>query len=155
MKQFRFFVYRVKLFFKRLIKGYNWESVKEMDFQRAEQFYQENKENLQEMGLTFGFDNSIYCPIIELGQTVDTPICHIDVEGVKETILDVPCIFYQFKSGKRGKFYCYKEYFYDKEQCIRKYAAHMGIPYKIKKFGVFDPSKFEDKFHKFTSQYIT
>ena len=122
-----------------------YEPVREFDFQKAQEFYEANRSVLMEMALCMGFDDSIWQPIIEMGNTVVAPISLDNVDGVTRTFYDVPCIYICYDSGVESVLYCFKEYGYNKKSKTYKYLNPFYGGPVIHRFGVFEEDKFENK----------
>ena len=122
-----------------------YEPVREFDFQKAQEFYEANRSVLMEMALCMGFDDSIWQPIIEMGNTVVAPISLDNVDGVTRTFYDVPCIYICYDSGVETMLYCFKEYGYNKKSKTYKYLNPFYGNMKVSRFGVFEEDKFENK----------
>ena len=125
-----------------------YEPIREFDFQKAQEFYEKNRSVLMEMALCMGFDDFVWQPIIEMGNTVVAPISLNNVDGVTRTFYDVPCIYICYDSGVESKLYCFKEYWYNKKSKTYKYRNPLYGSLMVHKFGVFEESDFENKFEK-------
>ena len=151
---------RVKRFFiilKSKIYDYfkipqDWTILRRFDFNRAEKFFQEYQNDLEEMSLCMGFDENVWEPIVEGGKLIAPPCCYTDVSGVVETLIDVPCIFYRFKSGICGKFECDYVFVYSP-----KYGQIRGnlwdIAMNTRKFRPFE-SKNYPNLESFQKEYL-
>ena len=125
-----------------------YEPIREFDFQKAQEFYEKNRSVLMEMALCMGFDDFVWQPIIEMGNTVVAPISSNNVDGVTRTFYDVPCIYICYDSGVESKLYCFKEYWYNKKSKTYKYRNPLYGSLMVHKFGVFEESDFENRFEK-------
>ena len=125
-----------------------YKPVREFDFEKAQEFYEANRSVLLSMSLCMGFDDSVWQPIIEMGNTVVAPISLDNVDGVTRTFYDVPCIYICYDSGVESKLYCFKECFYNEKSRTYKYRNPLyGTP-MVHRFGVFEEYKFENRFAK-------
>lgn len=137
---FKKFLHKLRILYERHFGEYT--PVREFDFNKAQKFYEDHQQELVELAFCFGFDEMVWDPIVDGGKLVKPAICFSAVDGVQRTFYDVPCIFYQFKSGKSGKMYCFKEYEYNRYSNTYRYIQFFGIPQKISRFGVFEPYSF-------------
>ncbi len=144
------FIRKIKNFFEIWYERNFGEyvTVRQFDLKRAQEFYNEHKSELQDMAFCMGFDDSIWHPIVEDGQTIVTPVCLNRVDGVERTFYDVPCFYYRFKSGVEGKMYCFKACWYNKKSDTYKYLNPLYGSLMQRGFGVFEEHLFEDKFGK-------
>lgn len=138
---------KINIWYERYFGIYT--PVREFNFHHAQIFFENNRNDLDEMAFCMGFDDNIWSPIIENGSLIKAPMCFDEVDGVEKTYYDIPCIYYKFKSGAEGKMYCFKEYWYNSTSKTHKYRAYMGIPEKVGTFGVFSIDKFRNDYDRY------
>ena len=122
-----------------------YKPVREFDFEKAQEFYEANRSVLMEMALCMGFDDSIWQPIIEMGNTVVAPISLNNVDGVTRTFYDVPCIYICYDSGVESMLYCFKECGYNEKSKTYKYRNPLYGSLMVSRFGVFEEGLFENR----------
>lgn len=131
----------------------DWEIIRRFDLKAAEKFFKENQNNLQEMALCMGLDYDVWEPIIEDGIVIRNPITLSNVSGVETTVIDVPCIYYKYKSGVEGKLACFRYWEYSSKLKCHKRPAVMGVGYELAVFKPFNPEDYVKTYQKFKELY--
>lgn len=121
---------------------HDWTILRKFDFNRAEEFYQKYKYDLDEMSLCMGFDENVWEPVVEDGVLINPPCCFTNVSGVEETVIDVPCISYRFKSDSSGKFECSYVFIYSPKYNQIRALNMWDIILNTKKFRPFNPDNY-------------
>jgi hypothetical protein len=146
-------IYHFKVLYERYFGEYI--PVREFDYKKAQEFFENNKNHLMDMAFCLGFDSNVYAPIMEDGEVIKPPICFSEVDGVTRTFYDVPCFSYRFKSGQIGRMYCFHEYEFNQFSNTYRYVKFFGVPQKMKHFGRFYESNFVDRYSQTYAKFIS
>lgn len=142
----------IKRNIKRLFQKKKFYHCRKMDFQRAEKFFQENKENIKDMYLTLennAAGDSVPLCIVKNGSLLINPICCTNIDNISETMFAVPCIHVIFNSGLESTLCCYESWQYDFKHHITKRPANFGIPYNHRVFAPYNRIRFSECFEAY------
>lgn len=114
MKYILRFINWVKSLFKRKpevqVRDKNFYNVRDCHFAKAQEFYMQHRSELEALSFVMYYDKSVEEILMEDGNTIKSPICCGDIDGVRITFIDYPCLYYKFKNGKEGMMFCFREW---------------------------------------------
>lgn len=123
-------------------------AVRRYDFDKAKEFYEHYKNDIEQMSFIMKKDINIEQIIVENGELLYPFEFLIDVDGVTETVIDSPSIYVKFKNNKEWYFYCFKEYYRNLTRTETCFRGGLLNPHCVK---IFKPWK--DKISYFNLAY--